>query len=181
MQGDYLKYARWPPMRGDYLKSSIPDSLSYLLSGCLMFPRTLRTIINNSLHLSSALARYASWLRNFILRLASCRLLRQASRSLSRILSAPVRTFLLAKGGEERQFFPDEKWLDQPSAGLQVLGLARIPPSYLAGPKLRSSRVTIFVPFIGGTIPASPALRFQQHWSPDLVVPAISKSTSNYS
>ena len=49
----------------DYLKCSIPDSLSYLLSGCLTvsdpfpkFPMASRIILDNSLHVSSAL--YAS-------------------------------------------------------------------------------------------------------------------------
>ena len=58
--------------RGDYLKCSIPDSLSYLLSGCLthfqnwipMFPMASSIIMDSSLHVSSAL--YASWPRKFI-------------------------------------------------------------------------------------------------------------------
>ena len=48
--------------QGDYLKHSIPDSLYYLLSGCLTcfqcfldIITPLRTIMDNSLHLSSAL------------------------------------------------------------------------------------------------------------------------------
>ena len=46
---------------------AIPDSLSYLLSGfwpISMILRASRTIINNSLHVSSAL--YASWPREFM-------------------------------------------------------------------------------------------------------------------